>query len=201
MTKGDVRPVHPAAQGICGCPIYLDSKLVEHRERCPYPPAAAQATAWNRFYEDRGLSPIGAPVRYWTGDRTGPGKPGTVKHAAQVLGGHTAVLWVEEHGACIALTHVEHALARWRDANGEHWHPAGHDEFGQGWLRCLETDRGARNKSSVEREFGPLTVIAHPRPGPGSAAGAGQGPRMPSMRDGRLHDAPGRHARLPGRRC
>lgn len=153
------RPVHPTAQGICGCPVYLDSKLVEHVRYCLFPIASAEASAWNRFYEDRRLSPLGAPVRYWTGFREGEGQAGTVRAAAQVFGGHTAVIWVEGEAGAIALTHVAHALPRWRDASGEHWHPAGHDGYGQGWLRCEETDRGVRNIESVRTEFGPLVPV------------------------------------------
>jgi hypothetical protein len=31
----------------------------------------------------------------------------TTRSRASVLGGHTAVVWVDGHGACIALTHVD----------------------------------------------------------------------------------------------
>jgi len=51
---------------------------------------------------------IGTLVRYWTGAKgDGPGEVGETRTEAQVLGGHTAVVWVEGHPACIALTHVE----------------------------------------------------------------------------------------------
>lgn len=50
--------------------------------------------------------PEGTPVRYWTGAREGSGQTGRTRSAASVLGGHTAVVWVTGHGACIALTHV-----------------------------------------------------------------------------------------------
>ncbi|MGW2213263.1 hypothetical protein [Streptomyces sp. NPDC001781] len=62
---------------------------------------ARRAEAWNATY------PEGTPVRYWTGAREGAGVKGRTRSAASVLGGHTAVVWVTGHGACIALTHVQ----------------------------------------------------------------------------------------------
>lgn len=153
------RAAHPLAQGICGCPLFLDSKLVEHRVGCPFPGAAAEAEEWNRWFERRRLPVLGAPVRYWTGVREGPGTAGVTRTGAEVLGGHTAVLWVEGVAGAIALTHVANSTARYVDARGEHWHPAGHNEQGRAWLRCEETDRGVRNRGGVEDEFGPLTQV------------------------------------------
>jgi hypothetical protein len=148
---------HPAAQGVCGCPLFLDTKQVEHRKGCPFPLASIEAATWNRWFEDRLLSPLGAPVRYWMGDREGEGRIGTARTGAQVLGGHIAVLWVNETAGAVALTHVQNLTRRYADAHGEHWHPAGHDEEGLRWLRCEETNRGVRYRGSVEQEFGPLT--------------------------------------------
>lgn len=51
--------------------------------------------------------PVGTTVRYWTGLREGPGEISRTRTSASVLGGHTAVVWVEDHGACIALSHIE----------------------------------------------------------------------------------------------
>lgn len=45
---------------------------------------------------------------------------------------------------------------RYVDSNGEHWAPVDHTEYGLGWLRCEETDRGVRYIESVAAEFGPL---------------------------------------------
>ena len=53
------------------------------------------------------LYPVGVRVRYWTGVREGYGVESATRSEAQMLGGHTAVVWVEGHGACIALSHVE----------------------------------------------------------------------------------------------
>jgi hypothetical protein len=50
---------------------------------------------------------VGQEVRYWTMLREGEGKVGRTRSAAQLLSGHTAVVWVEDHPACIALSHVE----------------------------------------------------------------------------------------------
>lgn len=50
---------------------------------------------------------IGTHVQYWTGVREGRGKFSTTRSAAELLGGHTPVVWVAGHEACIALTHVE----------------------------------------------------------------------------------------------
>jgi hypothetical protein len=50
---------------------------------------------------------VGAHVQYWTGVREGRGKFSTTRTVAQLLSGHTPVVWVAGHSACIALTHVE----------------------------------------------------------------------------------------------
>lgn len=51
--------------------------------------------------------PEGTPVRYWTGLREGPGRESVTRSAAWVLGGHTPVVRVQDHAACVALSHVE----------------------------------------------------------------------------------------------
>lgn len=51
--------------------------------------------------------PVGTPVRYWTGDRHGYGKASRTRSVAEVLGGHTAVVWVEGEASCIALSHIQ----------------------------------------------------------------------------------------------
>lgn len=50
---------------------------------------------------------IGTHVQYWTGVREGRGKFSTTRSVAELLSGHTPVVWVAGHAACIALTHVE----------------------------------------------------------------------------------------------
>jgi hypothetical protein len=52
-------------------------------------------------------TPIGSPVRYWTGARVGGGRVSVTRSEAQILSGHTPVVWVEGHSGCIALTHVD----------------------------------------------------------------------------------------------
>ncbi len=90
------------AQAVCGCPVYSDTKLVEHHHGCPVPGAAAAAKAWNETY-----GPFSRQVRYWKGAREGEGQTSATRTPAQVLSGHTAVIWVKAEGACIALTHIE----------------------------------------------------------------------------------------------
>lgn len=51
--------------------------------------------------------PVGTPVRYWPGVREGDGILSRTRSRADLLGGHTPVAWVEGHGACIALSHVQ----------------------------------------------------------------------------------------------
>jgi hypothetical protein len=70
---------------------------------------AAAVEAWNR------LHPVGTPVVAYPGihprDARNPENVPRIvtstRSKAQVLGGHTAVVWVHGHGACIALSHVD----------------------------------------------------------------------------------------------
>ncbi|MEU0355703.1 hypothetical protein [Streptomyces cyaneofuscatus] len=70
------------------------------------PDPAAEADRWNA------LHPVGTPVFAYPGCRP-EGDPKAerlttrTRSAASALGGHTAVVWVEGHGACISLTHVD----------------------------------------------------------------------------------------------
>lgn len=50
---------------------------------------------------------VGASVVYWTGAREGDGTKGETRTNAQLLSGHTAVVWVTGHVGCIALSHVQ----------------------------------------------------------------------------------------------
>jgi hypothetical protein len=61
----------------------------------------ALVAKWNRTF------PVGTRVRYWTFDRQGLGKVGTTRSQAEVLSGHTPVVWIEGVSGCVALTHVE----------------------------------------------------------------------------------------------
>ncbi len=61
--------------------------------------------AWNL------ANPVGTRVRFWKGLKEGPGKIGHIR-AAAVLSenfGSTPVAWVDTHGACLAITHIEPA--------------------------------------------------------------------------------------------
>jgi hypothetical protein len=58
--------------------------------------------AWNAAH------PVGTVVSYWKGVRVGPSTgSAATRSEAQMLGGHTAVVWLEGVSGCIALTHVE----------------------------------------------------------------------------------------------
>lgn len=63
---------------------------------------AGLAHKWNLRF------PVGIQVRYWTGVRgDGPGNISRTATEASVLGGHTAVVWLEGHAGCVALSHIE----------------------------------------------------------------------------------------------
>ena len=52
--------------------------------------------------------PVGTKVRYWKGAREGdPSGVAQTRVPAQVLSGHTAVVWVVGEPACIAMSHVQ----------------------------------------------------------------------------------------------
>jgi hypothetical protein len=64
--------------------------------------AHAAVGAWNNEW------PVGTLVEYWPGERL-PGRPGRrgyTRSDAQVLGGHTAVIWITGQPGAIALDHV-----------------------------------------------------------------------------------------------
>jgi hypothetical protein len=52
-------------------------------------------------------NPVGTKVRYWTFEREGDGKIGFTIVPAEVLSGHTAVVWISGCSSCAALSHVE----------------------------------------------------------------------------------------------
>lgn len=56
---------------------------------------------WNAKYA------TGQPVKYWPITRDQDFRQSKTRSAAVLLGGHTAVVWVEDHSACVALSHVE----------------------------------------------------------------------------------------------
>ncbi|WP_051846917.1 hypothetical protein [Streptomyces sp. NRRL F-5053] len=58
------------------------------------------------------LYPIGTPVVAYPGarpedDANATTIETTTRSRAEVLGGHTDVVWVAGHSACIALTHID----------------------------------------------------------------------------------------------
>jgi hypothetical protein len=53
------------------------------------------------------VNPVGTVCRYWTGAREGAGKLAPTRTQAQMLSGHTAVVWFEGEAGCVSLSHVE----------------------------------------------------------------------------------------------
>lgn len=52
--------------------------------------------------------PVGTFVRYWRGTREDPPSGvGKIRRAASVMGGHTAVAWIEGCSGAVSLSHVE----------------------------------------------------------------------------------------------
>lgn len=51
--------------------------------------------------------PIGTPVQYWPVIGGKDSMRSTTRSEAQVLGGHTAVVWINGKAGCVALSHVE----------------------------------------------------------------------------------------------
>lgn len=50
--------------------------------------------------------PVGSPVIYWPGERSGEGHRSATRSEAWLLGGHTPVVMVEGYAGGIALSHV-----------------------------------------------------------------------------------------------
>jgi hypothetical protein len=63
--------------------------------------AAKLVAMWNERF------PVGTPVTYWPGRREGHGQLTTTSSEAQLLGGHTPVVWLYDVSGCVALSHVE----------------------------------------------------------------------------------------------
>jgi len=51
---------------------------------------------------------VGDEVLYWSGPKEGDGKRGVVSYPAQVMGGHSPVVYIKGKGA-ILLTHISRA--------------------------------------------------------------------------------------------
>lgn len=65
------------------------------------PDPQAEVDEFNRLHAE------GTMVEYWRGLRQGePSGKGKTRTAAQVLSGHTAVVWIEGCSGCISLSHV-----------------------------------------------------------------------------------------------
>lgn len=60
----------------------------------------AQCDAFNAAH------PVGSPIEVWTGLIEGAPKAAKVREPAQILSGHTAVVYIDVGRGCVALTHV-----------------------------------------------------------------------------------------------
>lgn len=63
--------------------------------------ATLAADLWNAQHA------VGTPVHYWPMTVQEEPRTGRTRSTAQVLGGHTAVVWVEGCAGAISLSHVE----------------------------------------------------------------------------------------------
>lgn len=84
----------------------VEYECVDH-DKCPGWRTRHEQMLVNLFND---ANPVGTPVRYWTGFMEGEGKTSVTRTPAQLLSGHTAVVWVDGEASCIALSHV--AVAR-----------------------------------------------------------------------------------------
>ncbi|MFD9930180.1 hypothetical protein ACFWZK_29085 [[Kitasatospora] papulosa] len=100
----DLRPGADAARRMIADREAAERAAVD-RSITDLSPATA-ADRWNALY------PVGTPVTAYPGCRPEDDPKCTqivtrTRSAASVLGGHTAVVWVEGHSSCISLTHVD----------------------------------------------------------------------------------------------
>lgn len=94
--------------------------------------------------------PVGAPVRYWTWTREGEGKVSRTRSTVQPLGGDggTPVVWVDDEGSCISMTHIE---------------PITEDEFAAEVKRREESKPEpvmCGNPDHVDQGHGPVKAVA-----------------------------------------
>lgn len=73
---------------------------------------AQEAKAYRAAARFNAAHQVGTPVTAYPGfrpegDRQAEQLVTATRSKATVLGGHTAVVWVEDHPACIALTHID----------------------------------------------------------------------------------------------
>lgn len=78
-------------------------------------PSPAQVAAEVRAFNLR--VQVGDPVKFWVGERSGPGVASVTRGRAMSLGGTRAVVLVQGYGAPIALSHVEATGKRRDDAS------------------------------------------------------------------------------------
>jgi hypothetical protein len=54
---------------------------------------------------------VGTRCRYWKGAREGEGQVAATRSEATMLGGHSAVIFLEGVAGCVSLSHVEPEVA------------------------------------------------------------------------------------------
>lgn len=123
--RQEIRDLLPAEDPCrpCGCP----KRFERHAWGCPTLPEVTPTEAAERAAVDRSITdqfpataagkwnsqhPVGTPVFAYPGCRPEDDSKCTrlvtrTRSAASVLGGHTAVVWVDGHSSCISLTHVD----------------------------------------------------------------------------------------------
>jgi hypothetical protein len=114
LVNGDVycTSCSPVSENVAWpCPPLLgvgvtpdEAKQIVEKDRAERAAEEALWAAGDRFNE---ANPVGTQVRYWTGERKGDGVLSVTRTPAQIAYSGTPVVWVEGHGACIALTHVQ----------------------------------------------------------------------------------------------
>ena len=92
----------------------LDCDVRHHLAECKRkkrgiqsPAEKSAAVAQSKVDAFNAQHPVGTAVWYWPWTKEGPGIESRTRSEAQLLGGHTAVVWVEGHASCISLTHVD----------------------------------------------------------------------------------------------
>ncbi|MET9704895.1 hypothetical protein [Streptomyces griseus] len=108
LSRGAVRPACPpvSPEDPHESPLHHTYALGRDLPEVEPEQPAVTAERWNAQY------PVGTPVYAYPGCRPEDDPKCTrlttrTRSAASVLGGHTAVVWVEGHSACISLTHVD----------------------------------------------------------------------------------------------
>ncbi|QQZ56895.1 hypothetical protein IFE09_27240 [Streptomyces microflavus] len=108
LSRGAVRPACPpvSPEDPHDSPLHHEYAVGRDLPEATPEPPAVTVDRWNAQY------PVGTSVFAYPGCRPEDDPKCTqlttrTRSAASVLGGHTAVVWVDGHSACISLTHVD----------------------------------------------------------------------------------------------